>query len=276
MSRPPRSSRSRDRLHGPDPARAAPPTPEQLAFEDAERERRRASLPEIARRIRDTYAPDLVTPRRTPDLLGSVIRTIIGQQNTGAITARQNEALRHAFRTWEEALVAGPDAIADVLRGAGGGLARVKAGAIHGLLDVLSERGTGLSLDFLHALPDDEARAALEALPGVGRHTASLTLLFTLARAAMPVDNNILRVTRRLGLAAPTWSAARVERWYDAALPRTWPDRAAYHVGTVRHGRSVCRARDPRCGVCVLRDLCPSADQLSLQDAGVTSTFSRE
>lgn len=218
------------------------------------------SLAPVSDRLEARYLPGGPTPRtgRPGTLLSGLIRTILGQQNTRAAADRQDAALRESYPRWEAALLDGPDGIEATLKAAGGGLHRSKARHIHALLEALDDTGT-LSLEALRDLPDPAARARLESLPGVGRHTASLILLFDLRRAAMPVEGNLDRLARRLDWVPGHWTAARVERWFDAVTPPTWEARAALHVAGVRHGREVCTARHPRCDTCVLADLCPSA-----------------
>ncbi|UBV41753.1 endonuclease III [Deinococcus taeanensis] len=221
------------------------------------------TLSEVTRRlVQDHLSGGPAVPRARPaELLGALIRTILGQQNTRAAADRQYRALQDAYPRWEAAVLDGPDGIEATLRAAGGGLHRSKAISLHGLLSALEAHPPDhlLSLAFLTGLGDDPARRALEALPGVGRHTASLLLLFDLHRPAMPVEGNLDRLARRLGWVPDSWTAARVERWYDAVVPRTVPERLALHVAGVRHGREVCLSRHPRCPACVLADLCPSA-----------------
>ncbi|AKH17860.1 endonuclease III domain-containing protein [Deinococcus soli (ex Cha et al. 2016)] len=223
-----------------------------------------ATLPEVTCRLTGQYLPDgeLPFPRTRPaDLLSSLIRTILGQQNTRAAADRQYRALRTAYPRWEAALLDGPDGIEDTLRGVGGGLHRSKAASVHGILSALAgpDEDGPLTLEHLSGLTDETARATLEALPGVGRHTAALILLFDLHRPAMPVEGNLDRLARRLEWVPDTWTGARVERWFDATVPRTTPDRLRLHVAGVRHGREVCLSRHPSCDACVLADLCPSA-----------------
>ncbi|MBZ9750309.1 endonuclease III [Deinococcus sp. HMF7604] len=232
------------------------------------------TLAEVTRRLVAAYLPDGAAPPRTrqPDLLNELIRTILGQQNTREAADRQFRALRAAYPAWEAALLDGPDGIETTLKDAGGGLHRAKAAHLYGLLTALAERaqagGHSLGLGDLVGLTDEQARAALESLPGVGRHTASLLLLFDLHRAAMPVEGNLDRLARRLEWVPDAWSAARVTRWYDAVTPRTAPDRLALHVAGVRHGRATCTARHPRCDRCVLQGLCPSAALLGPKSEG--------
>ena len=216
-------------------------------------------LGEIVSRLRGRYLPTLPAPRRWPDPLAGVLRTILAQQNTRAVATRQWEALTLTYPVWEAALLDGPDGIEATLRRAGGGLTRIKADYLYGILAALEQARGELSLRFLHDLGDDEARAVLEGLPGVGQRTASLVLLFDLVRPAMPVDTNIARMAARLDLVPEAWSVGRTEAWFGQVIARDWETRYALHLSGVRHGHETCTPRRPLCGRCVLRDLCPSA-----------------
>lgn len=223
-----------------------------------------AFFPEYLRRLREAYVPELPLPRHFPDPLGGVIRTILSQQNTRRVAGRQWEALTATYPQWEAALADGEDGIEATLKGAGGGLARLKASYLSGLLAHLAHTRGELSLRFLRDFPhtpegDEEARRALAALPGVGHKTVALVLLFDLRRPAMPVDGHMERVAKRLELVPAIWSSARVERWYDEAAPRDWETRYALHLSGVRHGRQTCRPQRPLCPECVLREFCPAA-----------------
>lgn len=217
------------------------------------------------RRLAAAYLPTRPTPRVSPEPLDDLIRIILAQQNTSALARRQFGALKAAYPVWEAALADGPDGIEAVLRAAGGGLARTKADYIWNVLYRLEELhqpeegGGHLSLRDLRQMDDAGARALLESLPGVGMKTASLLLLFDLARPAIPIENNIHRVAGRLDLIPARWNVLKAERWFDEALPRDWATRYTFHVSAIRHGRQTCLARRPRCEACVLQDLCPSA-----------------
>ncbi|SMB92644.1 endonuclease III domain-containing protein [Deinococcus hopiensis] len=232
----------------PTPAEEAPPP---------------AHLPEILERLAAEYLPTSPAPRVSAEPLDDLIRIILAQQNTGEAVRRQFGALRSAYPVWEAALADGPDGIEAVLRGAGGGLARIKAayiwGVLNGLEEALPSPDAGLSLHHLRSLNDAEVRALLESLPGVGMKTASLLLLFDLARPAIPIDTHIHRVARRLELFPERWNVLKAERWFDEVLPREWGVRSTFHVSAIRHGRQTCRTGRPRCERCVLQDLCPSA-----------------
>jgi len=96
----------------------------------------------------------------------------------------------------------------------------------------------------------------LTSLPGVGRKTANVVRSVALGLAGLPVDTHVGRLTRRLGLTAQT-DPVKVESEIDALMPpEEW---GALSLRLILHGRKVCRARTPRCGECVLADICPSA-----------------
>jgi endonuclease-3 len=98
-------------------------------------------------------------------------------------------------------------------------------------------------------------RAALEALPGVGRKTAGVVLVHLGAGHAFPVDTHVGRLARRLGFSRAQRPDA-VERDLMRLLPeRDWGEA---HQLLVWHGRRVCRARSPDCPGCPVRDLCPT------------------
>jgi len=98
-------------------------------------------------------------------------------------------------------------------------------------------------------------REALEALPGVGRKTASVVLNELGVEPAIAVDTHVFRVSHRLGLSKATTPDA-VERDLMAVIPDPWRTRA--HHWLILHGRYTCVARRPRCEVCPVADLCPS------------------
>ena len=124
------------------------------------------------------------------------------------------------------------------------GLYNTKARNIIGLSRILVDRHGG-------HVPRD--RAALEALPGVGRKTASVVLNVAFGEPTIAVDTHIFRVANRTGL-APGKSPREVEHGLDKRTPARWKRHA--HHWLILHGRYVCKARKPLCADCVVRDLC--------------------
>ncbi|HBZ48446.1 MAG TPA: endonuclease III [Stenotrophomonas sp.] len=96
-------------------------------------------------------------------------------------------------------------------------------------------------------------RAALEALPGVGRKTANVVLNTAFGEPVMAVDTHIFRVANRTGL-APGKDVRAVEELLVKVIPAEFLLDA--HHWLILHGRYVCKARRPDCPQCVIRDLC--------------------
>jgi endonuclease-3 len=100
-------------------------------------------------------------------------------------------------------------------------------------------------------VPED--RKALEALPGVGRKTANVVLNTAFGHPTMAVDTHIFRVANRTGL-APGKTPLEVEKRLLRYVPAEFIQDA--HHWLILHGRYTCIARRPRCGSCVIEDLC--------------------
>lgn len=96
-------------------------------------------------------------------------------------------------------------------------------------------------------------REALERLPGVGRKTANVMLNTAFGEPTIAVDTHIFRVSNRTGL-APGKDVLAVEQKLMKVVPDEF--RLGAHHWLILHGRYVCTARKPKCGTCVIRDLC--------------------
>ena len=101
-------------------------------------------------------------------------------------------------------------------------------------------------------------REALEALPGVGRKTANVVLNTVFRQPVMAVDTHIFRVGNRTGL-APGRDVLEVEKRLMRRVPKDYLLDA--HHWLILHGRYVCTARRPKCGMCGVRDLCLFRDK---------------
>ncbi|MCM8750544.1 endonuclease III [Thermomicrobiaceae bacterium CFH 74404] len=187
---------------------------------------------------------------------GNVLEELVGtilSQNTSDLNAdRAFDSLRQAFPDWHQLAQASDDQIVEAIRSAG--LSRQKAPAIRAAVAALLDAGGADRTQWLQQAPLEEARAWLEALPGVGPKTASCVLLFALGRPALPVDTHVYRVSQRLGLLPPGVPAASAHKSLEAIVS---PDDVyRFHVLLIRHGRVVCQARRPACERCVLTIWC--------------------
>jgi endonuclease III len=124
------------------------------------------------------------------------------------------------------------------------GLYRTKAKNVVATCRLLLERHGG-------EVPND--RAALEALPGVGRKTANVVLNTVFGEPTIAVDTHIFRVANRTGL-APGKTPLSVEQKLLKAVPAAYRQDA--HHWLILHGRYVCTARRPQCERCLIVDLC--------------------
>lgn len=100
-------------------------------------------------------------------------------------------------------------------------------------------------------VPDN--REDLEALPGVGRKTANVVLNTAFRQPAMAVDTHIFRVSNRTGI-APGKNVLEVEKRLMRLVPKEFLMDA--HHWLILHGRYTCTARKPKCGACIIEDLC--------------------
>jgi endonuclease-3 len=204
----------------------------------------------VQARLRRQQGPVQLKPRLRP--LDEVVATVLSQHTSDLNSERAFASLKRRFPTWQEALDAPTEEVADAIRG--GGIANQKAARIQRILARVEEREGRIDLGRLEALGDAEVEEYLTSLPGVGPKTAACVLLFSMGRAAFPVDTHVHRVTARLGWIPP---GATAERAHQLIGPRVPADiRYDLHVGLVTHGRTVCKAQRPRCSACVLRDLC--------------------
>ncbi|MBV0932784.1 endonuclease III [Marinobacterium weihaiense] len=105
----------------------------------------------------------------------------------------------------------------------------------------------------LHNSEVPQTREALEKLPGVGRKTANVVLNTAFGQPAMAVDTHIFRVSNRTRI-APGKTVLEVEKKLLRFVPK--PFLIDAHHWLILHGRYVCTARKPRCGACVIEDLC--------------------
>ncbi len=132
------------------------------------------------------------------------------------------------------------------------GLYNTKAKNVAALARILVERHGG-------QVPAD--RAALEALPGVGRKTANVVLNVAFGQPTIAVDTHIFRVGNRTGL-APGRTPEQVEAGLMARVPKKYRQHA--HHWLILHGRYVCKARKPLCGGCPARRWCAYPDKTDL------------
>jgi endonuclease III len=205
---------------------------------------------EIHARLIEVYGER--TEERESDPVGTLVNTILSQNTNDNNRDLAYQQLRDHLPTWEGVRDALEEEVIALIRPAG--LAPTKGPRIQEALRAITEKQGEISLDFLREKPLDEARGWLLDLNGVGPKTAAIVLLFAMDRPAFPVDTHVHRVSRRLGLIPQRASREQAHNLMEALIP---PDiYYTYHLNLIEHGRKICVARTPRCGECVLPDLC--------------------
>ncbi|MGC9349369.1 MAG: endonuclease III domain-containing protein [Anaerolineae bacterium] len=190
--------------------------------------------------------------RQDRDPIATLVNTILSQNTNDHNRDIAYTQLRDRFPTWPEVRDAEEADVAEAIRPAG--LAPTKAPRIQSALHAISGDQGKLSLDFLQDMRLKEARNWLLDLNGVGPKTAAIVLLFALDRPAFPVDTHVHRVTQRLGLIPQGTSREKAHDLLEDLLPEE--HYFTFHLNIIEHGRTVCKARTPRCEICVLQDLC--------------------
>lgn len=191
-------------------------------------------------------------PRRRHDPLHTLVETILSQNTNDVNRDQAFRHLRDRFPSWEAVRDADESDVIDAIRIAG--LANHKGPHIQAALRTITQRTGGLSLDFLGTLDLEAARNWLISMNGVGPKTAAIVLCFGFGFPAFPVDTHIHRVSRRIGLIGPKATREQAHVIMEALVP---PDLCyEFHINLIEHGRRVCRAPTPLCGICTVRDLC--------------------
>ncbi|CAB1368852.1 endonuclease III [Denitratisoma oestradiolicum] len=178
-----------------------------------------------------------------------LVAVVLSAQATDKGVNRATGPLFHDHPTPQAIATLGEDGLADYIQTIG--LYPTKAKNVVALSRLLLERHGG-------EVPHD--RAALEALPGVGRKTANVVLNIVFGEPTIAVDTHIFRVANRTGL-APGKDVRTVEDKLVKTTPA--PYRLHAHHWLILHGRYICKARTPDCPRCPIRDLCEYKEKTS-------------
>lgn len=171
-----------------------------------------------------------------------LISVLLSAQATDVSVNKATARLYPVANTPEKMLALGEDGVRDYIKTIG--LFNSKAKNVIATCKILIEQH--------HSEVPDE-RAALEALPGVGRKTANVILNVAFGHPTIAVDTHIFRVSNRTGI-APGKDVLVVEKKLLKFVPEEFKLDA--HHWLILHGRYTCIARKPRCGSCIIEDLC--------------------
>ncbi|NBD29141.1 MAG: endonuclease III [Alphaproteobacteria bacterium] len=176
-----------------------------------------------------------------------VVAVALSAQATDSGVNKATQKLFQVADTPEKMLALGEEGVIDHIKTIG--LFRNKAKNVIKLSRILVDEYGG-------EVPN--SRAALQSLPGVGRKTANVVLNMWWQYPAQAVDTHIFRVGNRTGI-CPGKDVVAVERAIEDNVPVDFQQHA--HHWLILHGRYICVARKPKCGACVIRDLCQFEDK---------------
>ena len=176
-----------------------------------------------------------------------VVAVALSAQATDAGVNKATRGLFQVADTPEKMLALGLEGVTEHIKTIG--LFRQKAQNVIKLSQILVDQYGG-------QVPN--SRAALQALPGVGRKTANVVLNMWWHYPAQAVDTHIFRVGNRSGI-CPGKDVVAVQRAIEDNIPVDFQQHA--HHWLILHGRYTCVARKPKCGACLIRDLCQFEDK---------------
>lgn len=213
-------------------------------------ERRQAKYTPVAQLLRELYGyPNW---RQSVPAIDELVDCILSQSTTDLNRDRAFDALKVRYPDWEAVMDAPTEEVIATIKPAG--LANQKGPRIQNVLRrIHTERGA-LDIDFLNALPIQEAKTWLTSLDGVGPKTAAIVLCFAFNREAFPVDTHVHRVGQRIGFLPQGISAEKAHPVMEAIVPPK--DYYGFHINLIQHGREICQARRPKCERCPLTDYC--------------------
>ena len=202
---------------------------------------------EIFSRLRDAN-PHPETELNYNSNFELLISVILSAQATDVGVNKATAKLYPVANTPEQIFTLGIDGLSQYIKTIG--LYNTKAKNVIATCEMLIELHNSI-------VPDN--RESLEALPGVGRKTANVVLNTAFRQVAMAVDTHIYRVSNRTKI-APGKNVLEVEKGLLKFIPEEFLLDA--HHWLILHGRYTCIARKPRCGSCIISDLCEFNDKL--------------
>ncbi|WP_296052995.1 endonuclease III [uncultured Alteromonas sp.] len=201
---------------------------------------------EILTRLRDAN-PHPTTELNFSSPFELLVAVTLSAQATDVSVNKATDKLFPVANTPEAIFALGVEGLKDYIKTIG--LFNSKAQNVHKLCQILIEQ---------HNSEVPESREALEALPGVGRKTANVVLNTAFGWPTIAVDTHIYRVSNRTKFAMGK-NVDKVEEKLLKVVPKEF--KVDVHHWLILHGRYTCIARKPRCGSCIIEDLCEYKDK---------------
>lgn len=198
----------------------------------------------IISRLKTRYPPGKFNSR---DPFRALIATVLSQRTRDEVTERASEKLFSKYGRASALAQANVKDIEELIREVG--FYRIKAPRVKEIARIISN-------DFKGKVPDDID--TLLSLPGVGRKTANCVLVYGFGKDAIAVDTHVHRISNRLGLVS-----TKTPEETEIKLREVLPKKYWRHINEllVRFGQDICRPVAPKCGACMLAELCPGRRQ---------------
>jgi endonuclease-3 len=204
----------------------------------------KARAAEVLRLLAEEY-PDVRCALEHGNAYELLTATILSAQTTDERVNMVTPKLFATFPAPHDLAHADPDEVESIIKSTG--FFRSKTKSIIGMAKAIDERSDG---DVPTELAD------LVTIPGVGRKTGNVVRSVAFDLPGLPVDTHVTRLSHLLRLTSET-DAVKIELDLNGIVPAE--ERGRFSLRLIEHGRRVCIARRPRCDVCVLNEVCPSA-----------------
>ncbi|MEM7711127.1 MAG: Fe-S cluster assembly protein HesB [Pseudomonadota bacterium] len=206
-----------------------------------------------------------------------LVSSFLNHRTRNRDASRAYHALRAALPSWAAVRDAPTSQVEELI--APCTWPETKAPRLQEILSMVGERAERFDLGFLSGMSVSDARAWLEALPGVGPKTSAAVLSFsTLRMPALPVDSHHHRVAQRLRLIPPKMGTGPAHAVLAGFMPPDWDAQTVYdhHQVFMRLGQRTCHWRRPTCRDCPLLDLCPEGARRTGVVAETGDLFGRD
>ncbi len=186
------------------------------------------------------------------DPLSNLILTILSQNTNDKNRDRAYQQLRAKFSNWEEVMKANVSSIASAIRP--GGLANQKSQRLKNILKWINQEYGSLNLDGLCQANPDNTINKFTQLKGIGVKTISVVLMFSCGTDIFPVDTHVFRICRRVGFVSEKTTAEKTFWHMRHIVPKN--KSFSLHMNFLKLGRTICLARQPKCAICPIKQLC--------------------
>ena len=206
-------------------------------------------LQKIVKILSEKYEINEWWERYTP--FETLVGVILSQRTYWKNVKTAIERFAERFNRIEDVAEANVKEIEEVIKPAG--LYKVRARRIKNIARDLIEKYDG-NLNKILDLPRDEAKKKLIAIEGIGPKTADVLLMAIKGEHVLPVDVHIFRIMRRLGIANEKDDYESLRAKLESEIPPA--QRTKTHLILIEFGRRICRARNPKCEECPIKEYC--------------------